>query len=114
MNKELSALLNATHNCRLRINGAFTVGVNCINDRGLNIDVSENKEVARRVLYLEYTLAHDKLLFTSRELTSPTVDKLKKEIVTAMKDIVQEVSDSLTTQFENGYILGEVEDMTVN
>lgn len=107
MKKELTQILNATQDMTLTINGAFTLIVNCINKQGVNIALSTDKEVAERRFTLTYTLAHDKALFTSRELPSTSVDMLIKDIPTAMADIMNEISNKLVKDFQNGYLLGE-------
>jgi hypothetical protein len=107
MKKELTKMLNATQDMSVKINGAFTLNVNCINKQGINIALSTDKEVAERRFTLTYTFAHDKALFVSRELPSTSVDMLIKDIPTAMEDIMTEISHKLVKDFQNGYLLGE-------
>lgn len=107
MKKELTQMLNATQDMSLAINGAFTLEVTCTNKHGVNIALSTDKEVAKRAFTLTYTLAHDKVLCTSRVLPSTSTEKLMVEIPAAMADIMTEMSNKLVKDFQNGYLLGE-------
>ena len=107
MKKELAKMLNATQDMTLKINGAFTLNVNCINKQGVNIALSTDKEVTERTFTLTYTLVHDLAFFTSRKLPSSTAEELMADIPTAMADIMNEISNKLVKDFQNGYLLGE-------
>lgn len=107
MKKELTQMLNATQDMSLKINGAFTLNVYCNNKFGENVAIAKDKEVATRSFSLLYTLVHDKMLYTSRNLPSSTVEELMADIPTAMTDIMNQVTRHLVKDFQNGYLLGE-------
>ena len=107
MKKELTTLINATQDMSLVVNGAFTLEVTCANKQGVNIALSTDKEVAERTFTLTYTLAHDKNLYTSRALPSTSAEELMADIPTAMANIMNEISNKLVKDFQNGYLLGE-------
>ena len=109
MKKELKTMLNASQNMSLRINGAFTLTVSCMNAQGINIDLSTDKEIAERVLSIEYSIPHDKALFTSRILPSTSIEELRQDILIAMSDIMNEIALKLIQEFKNGQLLGEPE-----
>ena len=111
MKKELNALLTTDKNIVLKLNGAFTLEVNCANADGLNIALSKDKTVVERTITLNYTLVHDKSYLTYRRLMSTTVDGLMEETPLMMKDILSEIADRLTYQFKNGYLLGEIKEV---
>lgn len=107
MKKELTAMFTATTDMSLNINGAFALIVECINKQGIHVSISADKEIAERRFTIVYTQSYDKALFTSRELPSTSVDMLIKDIPTAMADIMNEISNKLVKDFQNGYLLGE-------
>ena len=107
MKKELTKMLNATQDMSLKINGAFTLNVYCTNKFGENVAIAKDKEVATRSFSLLYTLAHDKMLYISRNLPSSTVEELMADITTAMTDIMNQVTRHLVKEFQNGHLLGE-------
>lgn len=111
MKKELTTLITASQDMSLAINGAFTLEVTCVDKQGINIALSTDTEVAKRLFALTYTLAHDKVLFTSRILPSTSVEELMVDIPKAMEDIMNEISDKLVKNFQNGYLLGEPEEV---
>lgn len=107
MKKELTQMLNATQDMSLKINGAFMLNVYCTNKYGENVATAKDKEVASRAFSLLYTLAHDKALYTSRNLPSSTIEELMADIPTAMTDIMNQVANHLVKEFQNGYLPGE-------
>ena len=107
MKKELTAMLTASTDMSLKINGAFTLNVYCSNKFGENVAIAKDKEVATRSFSLLYTLAHDKMLYISRNLPSSTVEELMADITTAMTDIMNQVTRHLVKEFQNGHLLGE-------
>lgn len=111
MKKELTTLVKANQDMSLAINGAFTLEVTCVDKQGINIALSTDAEVAERTFTLTYTLAHDKVLFTSRILSSTSIEELMVDIPKAMEDIMSEISHKLVKNFQNGYILGEPEEV---
>lgn len=108
MKKELTNLLTlADHSKRLKINGAFEVRADYVDKFGTNVEVSKN-DPDRVILYLVYTLAHDKALFRSVKLEGKSHEELIKEIPVAVENILDGIKDDLLNSFRNGYLLGNV------
>ena len=108
MKKELTNLLTlADHSKRLKINGAFEVWADSLDEFGVNVELSKEEPV-RVNLQLVYVLAHDKALFRSVKLEGKSYEELTNEIPAAMERILDGIKDDLLNAFRHGYLLGEV------
>ena len=104
MKKEIIDLL-ALHNDdkTLKINGAFELQARYADKYGVNVALSKNDPVSVH-LDLVYTLPHDKLLFTAREINARDYTGVVDEVCEKMGEIYNEISRTLATQFRAGYL----------
>lgn len=104
MKKELNNLLSVGCSTRyLKINGAFTVKAVPVDEIGNAVEIFHTKP-DHMVLYLIYTLAHDKFLYRQRDLKSTTAAGLMEEIPAAMASILDENKNDLVKAFMCGYL----------
>lgn len=110
MKKEINEMLTLGNKDKfLNINGAFILQAMYVGDDGLNVGISKKEPVDLKLM-LEYTLAHDKCLFKSKEIKSRTCAEVIAEIATAMEEMWAEISAQLIRDFRNGYLLGSVKE----
>ena len=110
MKKEIMSLLTlGTRNKTLKINGAFKLKAEYIDKSGWNVELSK-KEPVDVVLYLKYTLVHDQFTCMQREIINRDYDAIVKEIACEMENMLLDQKDRLIKQFNNGYLLGEVQE----
>lgn len=108
MKKEIKKMLTLGNTKKsLKLNCAFELVADYIDNNGRNVEVSKHEPVDM-TLSLVYVLAHDKCLGKSKEIISRNVDDVIAEIQKAMHDIINDVRNQLVNDFKNGYLLGEV------
>lgn len=108
MKKEINEMLTLGKEDKLlKLNQAFTLRARYIDRIGLNVGLNSHDSVDV-LLSLEYTLAHDKCLFISRDIKSRTYTEIIDEIARAMEDIYSQISLELVREFRAGHLLGKV------
>lgn len=107
MTKEIKAMMQfANEKKTLKINGAFTLEALTVDNIGRAMIMSSS-EPAEVKLTLVYTLAHDKMLGMSRDVSAETVEQVIENIDKAMGEMLDEIKAKLMKQFKNGYLLGK-------